>query len=98
MSFSISKNIPEDKIDVEFFILRRKINENAEFVPKRVQQWEPANGVKKVKEAVEDIQNFVKNVFTTEGDYIDKQYPKNVSNCRFCPYSDQPDLCDKKNI
>jgi PD-(D/E)XK nuclease superfamily len=94
--FSLLKNVPEDKIDVEFFILRRKINENLEYVPKRVQQWEPANGAKKVKEAVEDIQEFVKNVFTPQGEYIDKQYPKSVDKCKFCAYLDRPDLCDRK--
>jgi len=95
--FSILKKVPEDKIDVEFFILRRKINESLEYVPKRVQQWEPANGIKKVKDAVEDIQEFVKNVFTTDGEYIDKQYPKSIDKCKFCAYLDRPDLCNRIN-
>ena len=59
--FSNLKGIPEDKIDVQFFIVRRKINENLEFAPKRVQEFIPANGTKKVKDAFEDIQNFVKD-------------------------------------
>jgi hypothetical protein len=95
--FSILKDIPEDKIDVQFFIVRRKINENLEFAPKRVQEFIPANGTRKVKEAFEDIQNFVKEVFTVEGDYKEQSYPKSVDKCKFCPYSDRPDLCDKKN-
>lgn len=93
--FSMLKNVPEDKIDVEFFIVRRKINESLEYAPARVQEWIPANGVKKVKDAVEDIQNFVKDVFTVDGEYIEKNYPKNTSKCRFCPYLDRPDLCDR---
>jgi hypothetical protein len=90
------KNVPEDKIDVEFFIVRRKINESLDYAPGRIQQWTPANGVKKVKDAVEDIQNFVKNVFTVDGEYVEKNYPKNIDKCRFCPYADRPDLCDRK--
>lgn len=95
--FSRLKGIDESKVDVQFFIVRRKINENLEFVPKRIQEFKPANGTRKVKEAFEDIQNFVKDVFTPEGEYQEKEYPKNPANCRFCPYIDKPELCDKKN-
>lgn len=96
--FSKLKGIPEDKIDVQFFIVRRKINENLEFAPKRIQEFIPAHGKRKVNEAFEDIQNFVKEAFTPEGEYQIKKYPKDTSKCRFCPYIDRPDLCDKKNI
>jgi hypothetical protein len=95
--FSNLKGIPESDIDVQFFIVRRKINENLEFVPKRVQEFIPANGAKKVKDAFEDIQNFVKECFTPEGDYIEKNYFKDISKCKFCPYIDKPELCNKKN-
>ena len=95
--FSNLKGIPEDKIDVQFFIVRRKINENLEFAPKRVQEFKPANGTKKVKDAFEDIQNFVKDAFTVEGEYQEKKYTKNTDKCKFCPYIDKPELCDKKN-
>jgi hypothetical protein len=94
--FAELKNIPEDKIDVQFFIVRRKINEDLEFPPQRVQEFIPAHGVKKVKDAIEDVQAFVRNVFTSEGDYQEKEYPKSIDKCRFCPYLDRPDLCDRK--
>ena len=96
--FSVLRDVPEDKIDVQFFIVRRKINENLEFAPKRVQEFIPANGVKKVKDAFEDFQNFVKDVFTPDGDYQEKTYLKNIDKCKFCPYLDKPDYCDRKNI
>ena len=95
--FSNLKGVPEDKIDVQFFIVRRKINENLEFAPKRVQEFIPANGTKKVKDAFEDIQKFVVEAFTPEGDYREKEYPKDPKKCKFCPYNDKPNLCDKKN-
>tara|TARA_R110000868_G_scaffold192839_8_gene437438 strand:+ start:504 stop:1208 length:705 start_codon:yes stop_codon:yes gene_type:complete len=94
--FSIKLGVPEEKIDVQFFIVRRKINEEAEYVAKRIQEFIPAHGVKKMKDAVEDFQNFVKNVFTPQGDYQEKEYPKSIDKCRFCPYNDKPDLCDRK--
>ena len=95
--FSRERGIPEDKVDVQFFIVRRRINENLEYAPKRVQEFVPAHGTKKVNDAFVDIQNFVKDVFTLEGEYQEKKYPKNVDKCKFCPYIDKPDLCDKKN-
>lgn len=94
--FSKLRDIPEDKIDVQFFIVRRKINENLEFPPGRIQEFIPANGTRKLNEALEDLQSFVKDVFTPEGEYQHKNYPKNPTKCRFCPYNDKPDLCDKK--
>ena len=96
--FSVLRNVPEDKIDVQFFIVRRRINENLEFAPKRVQEFIPANGTKKVKDAFEDFKSFVHDVFNPEGDYQEKIYTKNVDKCKFCPYLDRPDLCDRKNI
>jgi len=95
--FSNLKGIPEDKIDVQFFIVRRRINENLEFAPKRVQEFIPAHGAKKTKDALEDIQNFVVEAFTPEGAYQEKLYKKNPSKCKFCPYLERSDLCDKKN-
>ena len=95
--FSVLRDVSEDKIDVQFFIVRRKINENLEFAPKRVQEFIPANGIKKVKDAFEDLQNFVKDVFTSDGEYQEKTYIKNIDKCKFCPYLDKPDLCDRKN-
>ena len=95
--FAEMKKVSEDDIDVKFFILRRKINEDAEFVAKRIQEFIPANGTKKVREAIEDVQDFMRNVFTPGGEYQDKEYPKSINKCKFCPYLDRPDLCDRKN-
>ena len=94
--FSILMKVPEDKIDVQFFIVRRKINEALEYPPARIQEFIPANGVKKVNEAMDNLQGFVRNVFTPEGEYQDKTYPKSPDKCRFCPYRELPDLCDRK--
>ena len=95
--FSVLRNVPEDKIDVQFFIVRRRINEELEYAPKRVQEYIPAHGTKKVKNAFEDLQGFVRDVFTLEGEYQEKEYPKNIDKCKFCPYLSRPDLCNRKN-
>lgn len=95
--FSVLRNVPEDKIDVQFFIVRRRINEELEYAPKRVQEYIPAHGTRKVKNAFEDLQGFVRDVFTLEGEYREKEYPKNIDKCKFCPYLSRPDLCNRKN-
>ena len=94
--FSQLRDVPEEKIEVQYFIVRRKINESAEYPAKRIQEFIPANGTKKVKEAFEDFKAFVKDVFTPAGEYQHKAYPKHIQNCKFCPYLDRPDLCDRK--
>lgn len=93
--YSKLMNIPEEKIDVEFFIVKRKLPENTEYVVQRIQEFKPANGTKKVKQAMEDFQAFVRDVFTSEGKFVDKEYPKNLNGCRFCPYVDKPDICKR---
>lgn len=94
--FSILKNVPEEKIDVQFFIVRRKINENAEYPASRIQEFIPANGTRRLNESFSDLQNFVTTVFTSKGEYVERSYPKNPTKCRFCPYNDNEELCDKK--
>ena len=96
--YSKALNIPEDKIDVKFFIVRRKIFENAEFPMKRVQEFLPANKTKKVKAAFDGLETFVKSCFTSDAKYnTDRVYEKNLSGCKWCVYKDKQELCDKKN-
>ena len=95
--YSKALEVPEDKIDVKFFIVKRKIYENTEFPIPRIQEFIPASGKIKVKKAYESLENFVKACFTPDAKYItDRTYVKNKSGCKYCPYSDRPDLCDKK--
>jgi hypothetical protein len=96
--YSKALEVPEDKIDVMFFIVKRKIYENAEFPIPRIQEFVPANGKTKVKKAFESLENFVKECFTPEAKYnTERTYQKNLSACKYCPYKDREDLCDKKN-
>lgn len=96
--YSKALNVPEEKIDVKFFIVKRKIYENTEFPIPRIQEFVPASGKIKVKKAYESLENFVKECFTPDAKYItDRTYVKNTSSCKYCPYNDRQDLCDKKN-
>lgn len=96
--YSKALNIPIEKVDVKFFIVKRKIYESSDFPIHRIQEFVPANKTKKVKDAYDRFSNFVKECFTPEAKYQEKRvYIKNTSACKYCPYNDKPDLCDKKN-
>jgi hypothetical protein len=95
--FSRQYGIDVEQIEVEFFIVKRKIYEQAEFPIPRVQSFKPASGKTKRKQAIENFQAFVKDCFDESGKPIVKSYFKNVgeSSCKWCPYKDDASLCDK---
>jgi len=86
--FSEITGVPVEKIDVQFFIVKRKIFESSEFPIPRIQEFVPANGKIKLKQAQEDFSAFVKEAFTAEGKYVDKEYEKKPSKlCEWCPFN-----------
>ena len=93
--FAQQFNTDVENIDVEYFIVRRKIYEGGDFVPKRVQQYRPASGKIKRKKAIESINRFVNEAFDDNGNYLEREYPKqpSKSNCMFCPFKENP-LCN----
>ena len=98
--FAKQFGVPVEKIVPQFQILKRKIYENADFPQPRFQVHEPANGKSKVHQAVQKLNNFVDECFNPDGTAREKYHTKIASekNCRFCPFKDRPDLCDKKNM
>ena len=87
---------PIDKIEVEYFIVKRKLYENLDFPQKRVQKFVPANGKPSINKVVARLDNFLKECFTAEGEYnVEHTYSKEASkkNCRFCDFN-QTELCD----
>ena len=90
--FSELYGFPMDRIKIEFFILKRKIktNEYVEF-PKRIQIFKPTDGKIKMKQALDKLDNFINNVFDEQGEYIYKDYPKNITKlCGWCPINNTP--------
>jgi hypothetical protein len=95
--FSKQFGFDVEKIEVEYFIVKRKIWEQSEYAIPRTQSFKPASGKNKRKQAVENFQSFIKDCFDDSGKPQLKSYLKNVgeSSCKWCPYKDSPDLCDK---
>ena len=87
--------MPEDSIDIEFFIVKRKIWEESPFPISRIQEYKPASGKVKLNKATNTINSFIEEVFNHDGSHKNKQFEPNPSkwNCTFCPFKDKKDLC-----
>jgi len=95
--FATQFNVDVEKIEVEFFIVKRKIWENSEYPIPRIQNFKPASGKNKSKQALDNFNSFIKDCFNDVGKPQIKSYLKNVGekSCKWCPYNDKQDLCNK---
>ena len=74
--FAKQFDIDKDKIDVEFFIVKRRVPKDAEFasMQKRVQQFSPSSGPRKTKQVIDSMNKMISEVLDENGEYIDKDY------------------------
>ncbi len=90
--FAKQFNIDVDKINVEYFILKRRVPKDAEFasMERRVQTFRPPSGKIKRGQAVSLMENFVRTAVDQNGEYIDKDYPTSPSKsaCMFCAFKE----------
>jgi hypothetical protein len=95
--FSEQYNVPLENIDVEYFIVKRKINEDAEFASqrKRIQTFIPPSGKITINQITAELNSFIQTCFDNNEYKTDIEYYKNTSKCKWCPFNDKPELCDK---
>jgi len=86
--FAKQFGIEKDKIDVEYFIVKRRVPAEAEFssMQRRVQEFRPNAGPRKTKQVIEGMNKFIDEVLDENGQYIDQEYRCNspmgvCSNC-----------------
>ena len=94
--YSKQFNHPLDKIEVEYFIVKRKLYENLDFPQKREQKFVPANGKPSINKVVTRLDNFITECFNSDGEYNTEHiYRKEASkkNCKFCEFN-QTEYCD----
>lgn len=84
--FSQYYNFPEEKIEVEFFIVKRKLFESDDFVIRRIQIFKPAAGKIKIKKATEAMNEFIENAFDQQGYKNVEHQPKVNDNCKWCSF------------
>jgi|ERR1035437_208702 hypothetical protein len=98
--FGKKYNVPLNMIDVEFFILKRKLYENSGFPQSRIQYFVPNSNEKKVKTTLTTFSQFVGDCFKPDGSFVDnvKIYPKipgkAKKHCKYCPHYKKN--CDAK--
>lgn len=97
--YSKKFNVPLNDIEVEFFILKRKLYENVAFPQSRIQTFVPQNNHAAISDALNGFINFVQECFTPEGEFkMDGSYPKipgkAKKNCKYCAHYKQ--TCDAK--
>ncbi len=94
--FSKQFGISQDKIHIKFFIVKRKIWEQSDFVQKRVQEFIPASGPIKTKKAVAKMEQFIIECFEPSGIIKNRVYQKkpSINTCRWCPFYEQPYHCE----
>ncbi len=99
--FSEQYGIPLDKIEIEFFILKRKVldwDDEKLMSPHqayRIQTFTPPSGKIKLGRAKTAINDFINECFNSNGKIKEADYLKSPSkwNCRFCPYGEDKELC-----
>ena len=95
--YSQQFGVPEDSIDIEFFIVKRKIWEESPFPISRIQEFTPASGKVKINKATNIVNSFIEEVFNRDGSHKTQPLDPQPSdwNCRYCPFKNRKDLCDK---
>jgi hypothetical protein len=100
--FAKQYGIPKENIDVEFFVVKRKIMEESMFPQKRIQNIKPAAGSVTQKRVQRSIDAFVEYCFDNEGNKRAEQNylavaGKGAANCKYCPFKTDYERCPKEN-
>ena len=99
--FSEQFGVPKENVDVEFFIVKRKIVEESMFPQKRVQNFKPASGTVTQRKVQKQIDAFVEACFDLEGNRNDARKYMAISgkgdkNCKYCPFKTDYENCPKE--
>jgi len=98
--FAEQYNIPVESIDCKYFIVKRKIPKDPKYpaMASRIQTFEPSSGKTTMNRVTKQLHAFIDDCFENDM-YKVKEYTKNPSDktCRWCPFNDKPDLCNKQH-
>ena len=93
--YSKQYNHPIERIEVEYFIVKRKLWEKAMFPQKRVQKFAPASGKPSMNKVNGRLLNFVNEAFTEDGKKKgDMVATPSKKSCKWCEFKGT-EYCDK---
>ena len=100
MFFAKQYNVPVEKVEVEFIILKRKIDEDSVYPQRRIQLFSPAQGSVSLNKTQRNFQHFLDACFLSDGTFnpmfhFTATAGTNGKNCKFCEFKDRDDLCPK---
>ena len=86
--YSKMYNHPIDKIEVEYFIVKRKLWEEAMFPQKRVQKFSPASGTVSMNKVAKRLDTFLDLAFDDKGERISENIIPTPSKkaCKWCEF------------
>ena len=86
--YSKQYNHPIENIEVEYFIVKRKLWEEAMFPQKRVQKFSPASGTVSMNKVNTKLLKFISEAFTEEGEKKnDMVATPSKKACRWCEFN-----------
>lgn len=100
--YSQQYGIPADNIEVEFFVVKRKMQEDSMFPQKRIQEIRPASGKVTRKKVQTQIDKFIQTAFAPDGSRRD-DIPymaiagKGAKHCKWCAFKEDYVNCPKEN-
>ena len=85
--YSKMYNHPIERIEVEYFIVKRKLWEKAMFPQKRVQKFAPASGKPSMNKVNGRLLKFVNEAFTEDGEKKDDMVATpSKKACKWCEF------------
>ena len=86
--YSKQYNHPIERIEVEYFIVKRKLWEEALFPQKRVQKFVPASGKPSMNKVGKKLSTFVESAFNEDGSYTTDVLEATPSKkaCKWCEF------------
>lgn len=87
--YSKKYNVPLSQIEVEFYIMKRKLYENSNYPQTHIQVFRPKANQAEVMHVINEFSGFLTECFTPNGEYrSDMKHPKipgkYKKNCKFC--------------
>jgi len=96
--FSKQYDVDESLIDIEYFIVKRKLYDNVDFPQRRIQTYSPPAGKPSMNKTTKLLSEFVSNSFTPDGKKNKEgSYPAYRTGCTYCAFKKRHDLCNPKD-